>query len=98
MDDRTKGYKYCYGKTRIDDKKIRAHRFIWKTLDRKDHGQRRRKFTMSKISTKWEKGREEERKASNYRIDIKHHNRKKSYNFSSPYMLHREQIQWRKIN
>ena len=52
MDDRTKGYKYCYGKTRIDDKKIRAHRFIWKTLDRKDHGQRRRKFTMSKIGIK----------------------------------------------
>ena len=41
---------------RINNKKnrIRTHRYMWKTLDGKNHEKMRRRFIMSKIGTKWE--------------------------------------------
>ena len=46
------GNSYCYERMRINNKKIRTHRFMWKTLNKKNHQQKRRKSTISKIGTK----------------------------------------------
>lgn len=43
---------------RIDNKKqnkMKTHKFTLKTLNGKNHGQRRRKFTISIFGTKWER-------------------------------------------
>ena len=45
------GNSYCYERMRIN-KKIRTHRFTWKTLNEKNHQQKRRKSTISQIGTK----------------------------------------------
>ena len=51
-------FSFCYEMVRIDNKKqnkIRTHNFTYKNPDRKNHGQKGRKFTISKNGTRWER-------------------------------------------